>query len=194
MFVNCNFIVKIYSVVAKTCTISSRSWNRTAVDNDWRFDKLCGSHLQSQSELHHLVIDLIGQLTRNIIGRLSVKPWCYCNLGQKVLRILHFLTHRTPIPRIWYRYGPSSPHPGQNCLVGIRNDPAWLQHCFLGETGEYFCSCHAFKSFILKLDMVTSIFVNIFVQDCGYEDSKSPMIQDRQKVLHKTRPLRLVKP
>ena len=26
------------------------------------------------------------------------------NLGQKVLRILHFLTHKTPIPRIWYRY------------------------------------------------------------------------------------------
>ena len=40
--------------------------NRTAVvDSDWRFDNLCGSHLQSQSELYHvswwyytLVIDL----------------------------------------------------------------------------------------------------------------------------------------
>ena len=36
------------------------------VDSDWRFDNLCGSHLQSQSELYHvswwyytLVIDLI---------------------------------------------------------------------------------------------------------------------------------------
>ena len=38
---------------------------------------------------------------------------CLCatnNLGQKVLGFLHFLTHRTPIPRIWYRYSPS-PHP-----------------------------------------------------------------------------------
>ena len=45
--------------------------NRTVVvDSDWRFDNLCGSHLQSQSELYHvswcyytLVIDLIGQVT-----------------------------------------------------------------------------------------------------------------------------------
>ena len=59
--------------------------NRTVVvDSDWRFDNLCGSHLQSQSESCHvcwwyytLVIDLIGQLCRNVIGRLSVKPWCY---------------------------------------------------------------------------------------------------------------------
>ena len=59
--------------------------NRTVVvDSDLRFDNLCGSHLQSQSELYHvswwyytLLIDLIGQLRRDIIGRLSVKPWCY---------------------------------------------------------------------------------------------------------------------
>ena len=59
--------------------------NRTVViDSDWRFDYLCAGHLQSQSELYHvswwcyaLVIDLIGQLRRDVIGRLSVKPWCY---------------------------------------------------------------------------------------------------------------------
>jgi len=59
--------------------------NRTVfVDSDWHFDNLCGSHLQSQSELYHvswwyctLVIDLIGQLRRDVIGCLSVKPWCY---------------------------------------------------------------------------------------------------------------------
>ena len=59
--------------------------NRTiVVDSDWRFDNLCGSHLQSQSELYHvswwyytLVMDLIGQLRRDVIGRLSVKTWCY---------------------------------------------------------------------------------------------------------------------
>ena len=54
--------------------------NRTVVvDSDWRFDNLCSSHLQSQSELYHaswwyytLVIDLIGQLRRDVIGRLSI--------------------------------------------------------------------------------------------------------------------------
>ena len=58
--------------------------NRTVVDSDWRFDNLCGSHLQSQSELYYvswyyytLVIDLIGQLRRDVIGRLSVKPRWY---------------------------------------------------------------------------------------------------------------------
>ena len=50
------------------------------VDSDWRFDNLHGSHVQSQSELYHvswwyytLVIDLIGQLCRDIIGRLSAR-------------------------------------------------------------------------------------------------------------------------
>ena len=59
--------------------------NRTVVvDSDWRFEDLCGSHLQSQSELYHvswwyytLVIGLIGQLRCDVTGRLSVKPWCY---------------------------------------------------------------------------------------------------------------------
>ena len=58
--------------------------SRTVADSDWCFDNLCGSHLQSQSELYHvswwyytMVIDLIGQLCRDVIGRLSVKPWCY---------------------------------------------------------------------------------------------------------------------
>ena len=59
-----------------------------------------------------------------------------------------------------------TPHPGQSCLVGTRNDPAGLQHCFLGEEGEVFVVASAFKSFILNVDIVTSIFLNIFVQDC----------------------------
>ena len=58
-----------------------------------------------------------------------------------------------------------SPHPGQSCLVGIRNDPAGLQHCFLGKEEGVFVVASAFKSFILKVDMVTSIFLNIFVHD-----------------------------
>ena len=55
--------------------------NRTVVvDSDWRFDNLCVSHPQSQSELYHVswwYYTLIGQLRHDVIGRLSVKPWCY---------------------------------------------------------------------------------------------------------------------
>ena len=82
------------------------------------------------------------------------------NLGQKVLRILHFLTHGTAILQIWYWYG-------QSCLVGIRNDPAGLPNCFFWGKGDYFVVARAFKCFIFKLNMVTSIFLHIFVQDCG---------------------------
>ena len=52
------------------------------VDSDWRFDNLCGSYLQGQSELClvswcylTLVIGLIGQLGRDVIVRPSVKPY-----------------------------------------------------------------------------------------------------------------------
>ena len=55
--------------------------NRSVVDSDWHLDNLCSSNLQSQSVLYHvswwyytLVIDLIGQFSRYVIGRLSVKP------------------------------------------------------------------------------------------------------------------------
>ena len=58
--------------------------NRTIVDSDWCFNNLCRSHLQSRSGLYHvswwywtLLIDLIGQLSCFVIGRRSVKPWCY---------------------------------------------------------------------------------------------------------------------
>ena len=85
------------------------------------------------------------------------------NLGQKVMTILHFLTHRTPI-LLWPLL---LRHPGLSCLVGVRNDPAGLQHVFFfwgGGGGGVVVG--AFKSFILKLDTVTSICPNIFAQDC----------------------------
>ena len=56
--------------------------SRTVVDSDWPFVNLCGSHLPSKVScitsvdgiLKTLVIDLIGQLSRDVIGRRSVKP------------------------------------------------------------------------------------------------------------------------
>ena len=71
--------------------------NRTVVaDSDWRYRNLCSSHRQSQSELYHvswwywtLAIDLIGQLSRDVIDHLSVKPWCYW-LWRLVMLLVHF--------------------------------------------------------------------------------------------------------
>ena len=58
--------------------------NSTVVDSFWRFNNLCGRHLQSQLELYHvswwyltLVIDLIDKLSHNVISCVSVKLWCY---------------------------------------------------------------------------------------------------------------------
>ena len=76
-----NRLFKRLSLIVRVNVVLNRT---VVVDSDWRFDNLCGSHLQSRSELYHvswwyytLVIDLIGQLCRDVIGRLSVKPWCY---------------------------------------------------------------------------------------------------------------------
>ena len=73
--------VKRLSLIVRVNVVLNRT---VVVDSDWHFDNLCGSHLQSQSELYHvswwyytLVIDLIGQIRRDVIVRLSVKPWCY---------------------------------------------------------------------------------------------------------------------
>ena len=69
--------------------------NRTVVvDRDWGFDNLCSSHLQSQSDLYRvswwyltLVVDLIGQLSCDVIGRLSVKPsYRLCRLVISLVR------------------------------------------------------------------------------------------------------------
>ena len=54
--------------------------NRTVVNSFWRFNNLCGSHLQSQLELYRvtwwyltLVTDLIGKLSHDVISCVSVK-------------------------------------------------------------------------------------------------------------------------
>ena len=69
--------------------------NRTVVDSDWCFDK-CSSHLQSQSVLYHaswwcltLVIDMIGQLSHDVIGHLSVNSWCFW-LWTLQMPLVHF--------------------------------------------------------------------------------------------------------
>ena len=60
--------VKRLSLILRVNVVLNRT---VVVDSDWRFDNLCGSHLQSQSELCHvswwyytLVIDLIETIAR----------------------------------------------------------------------------------------------------------------------------------
>ena len=70
--------------------------------------------------------------------------------------------------------GPSPlPTLHECCSVGVRNDPSLL-FFGLGEEGvggvwgwgRVFVVASAFKSAIKKRDMGTSIFLNVFVQDC----------------------------
>ena len=60
------------------------------------------------------------------------------NLGQKVLRILHFLTQRIAIPQIWYHYGPS-PHPSLVNVVQAGSEMIQLDFtiAFLEERGVF---------------------------------------------------------
>ena len=85
--------------------------NRTVVvDSDWRFDNLCGSH-----HLYHVswwyytrVIDLIGQLRRDVIGRLSLfSKKCgfkYMPVSQRFLYLQQNKWHFIQVPSlfIWY--------------------------------------------------------------------------------------------
>ena len=55
------------------------------------------------------------------------------------------------------------PYPGPCYSIWSRNDTAKLP---VWEVGELFIIACALNSFIFKLDMRMSIFLNIFVQDC----------------------------
>jgi len=65
----------------------------------------------------------------------------------------------------------STPHPGQCCFVGGQKWSSWTSTLIFswGGGGVVFKVvniCSYRLSFILKLDMAKSIFLNIFVQDC----------------------------
>ena len=83
-------------------------------------------------------------------------------LGQKVLKILHFLTHRMLILIIWYHYGPS---PSTTLVNVVQSRSEMFQPDFNivlgGKGGGGFVVASAFQSFILKLDIAMSIFLRI---------------------------------
>ena len=92
------------------------------------------------------------------------------NLGQKVLRILHFYTHRTSIPWIGTAVAPPLAPRGsilfrRGQLIQPDLNIVFLRLVQTGGGGGVFVVASAFKSFILKLDIPTSVFLNVFVYE-----------------------------
>ena len=79
----------------------------------------------------------------------------------KFLRILHFLTTWTPIPRIWYCNNPSS-HP----TLVIQSWVEMIQwtSTLLFRRSINFVVPSAFKSFLFEVHMEMSNYLNVFVQ------------------------------
>ena len=82
---------------------------------------------------------------------LATTPQCY-NLGQKVLWISHFLTHRTPMLRIWHH---SEPFPHPTPIKVVQSGTIMFQqdmHCFCFrdfEIGPKFSETRIFPGTIL---------------------------------------------
>ena len=74
------FVISRWNMIIRVSIILNRT---VVVDSDWRFDNLCCSHLQRQSELYYVnwwyfkKIWLLTLLVNHVIGRLSVKPWWF---------------------------------------------------------------------------------------------------------------------
>ena len=51
VLMNNNYFKSRLSLIVRVNVVLNRT---VVVDSDWRFDNLCGSHLQSQSELYHV--------------------------------------------------------------------------------------------------------------------------------------------
>ena len=130
--------------------------------NQYRFNQQNGNFTCTSSSLHFYVTKVDLRLTLfylcwffNFLCLLGLEDKrtyeSTCNLGQKVLRIFTFLTTEC----LSHGFGTAmtllpSPHPGQSSLVGIRKDPAGLQHCFFWGQGGVFCSCQHFQELYLE--------------------------------------------
>ena len=97
----------IFSLVPKT--IHRETQLKLVQQTNTRNWRTC---VWSRKSKWFVILELHDYVTRKKLRVKKERYWLTrerndCNLGQKVLRILHFLTHRMPIPRIWYRYDPS---------------------------------------------------------------------------------------
>ena len=96
----------IFSLVPKT--IHRETQLKLVQQTNTRNWRTC---VWSRKSKWFVILELDDYVTRKKLRVKKERYWLIrerndCNLGQKVLRILHFLTHRMPIPRIWYRYDP----------------------------------------------------------------------------------------
>ena len=79
--------------------------NRTVVVSDWRFYNLCGSHLQSQSELYHvpyyiLVTYYILWLLIWLLNKVKMLLVIYCQFSSRSL-VVSFASSRQQVEMKW---------------------------------------------------------------------------------------------
>lgn len=93
--------------------------------------------------------------TKDLSFVLKTEFFLRYNLGQDL---------QNPHPAYWYHNDP----PPTLISQGKKNDPVRLQSLFFGGGGVFvIIIASALKGFILKLDMATSIFGSIVIQDCS---------------------------
>ena len=67
-----------------------------------------------------------------------------------MLRILHCLTHRTPIPRIWFRYGSSPRHTLIKVVLSGSEMIPQPDFNIVGGRRRSICSCQGFQELYLE--------------------------------------------
>ena len=102
--------------------------------------------------------------SNNLEKRYCLRSVNSYTIGQRVLRISHFLTDRTLIPRIWYCYD-TSPHP-------TPQQSSWASTLFFwwGRGGGVFVIASALKGSHLKEYIVKSIFVQACRPSLGADE------------------------
>jgi len=106
---------------------------------------------------------LVPWYTDIVFGNKALKPvWDNNNLGLKVLRIFHFLSHRRPTLRIWHHGDPSPP--SWSMLFSREQKCSGHTSTFFlggGRGGNGEVSWVKYS----KIRHTTCSFLNIFVQD-----------------------------
>ena len=101
------------------------------------------------------------------------RPICYLspgyNPGQKVLRTLHFLTHRRPTLRIW-RCGDPSPTPPWSMLFNLEkkcSGHTWTLFLLGGGEGYMSLVNRTLEGSTLKLDIKGTFFLTFLSKIVG---------------------------
>ena len=112
---------------------------------------------KSWSQINTILPMLILQFPLSVRARRQTNLWINLQSWTKSVENFHFLNHRMPIPRIWYCYDtPPLTPPWSKFFSRDQKRSSRTSTLFLWGQGGVFVVASAFKSFILKLDMVMS--------------------------------------